>query len=107
MRLPRWLRRLFDTRGEKPDLWRAERPRKPRVRLRPDGWITHPRGQPFPFDPLTIVEVQFSSGAQMLGRDADYARVWHENMWLGRSISRKFNIVAYRIVSFAKEGATT
>lgn len=107
MKLPRWIRRLFDTRGQQPDLWRAERPCKPRVRIRPDGWITHPRGQPFPFDPLTVVEVRLSSGGQMLGTDADYARLWHDNMWKGRAISRKYNIVAYRIVSFPSEGATT
>lgn len=106
MRLPRWLQRLLDTRCQQPDLWRTERPGKPRVRIRQDGWITHPRGQLFPFDPMTIVEVVWSGGTQLLGHDADYARVWHDNMWLGRAISRKHNIVAYRVLSFPTEGAS-
>lgn len=107
MKPPRWLRRLFDTRGARPGLWTASRPSKPRVRIRQDGWITHPPGQPFPFPPVTIVEAEWSGGSRLTGSHADYARVWHENMWLGRAISGKHNIVAFRIVSFPTEGALT
>ena len=100
MKLPLWLRRLLDTRGAQADLWTARRPCKPRVRIRPDGWIMHPPDQPFPFHPMTIVETEWSSGHKIEGASADYARVWHDNMWRGRAASRKHNIVAYRIVSF-------
>ncbi len=105
MKLPRWVRRLFDTRGAQSDLWTASRRCKPRVRIRQDGWITHPPGQSFPFHPMTIVEAEWSDGSRLMGSQADYARVWHENMWLGRAMSRKHNIVAYRIVSFPMKGA--
>jgi hypothetical protein len=107
MRLPLWLPRLFDIRGKRPGLWTASPRSKPRVRIRQDRWITHAPGQPFPFHPMTVVEAEWSDGSLLTGSHADYARVWHENMWLGRAISRKHNIVAYRIVSFPTEGALT
>lgn len=97
------VRRLFRLGVEAPCLGGLLAPPKPRVRVRQDGWISHPPGRPFPFNPMTIVETQMRGGLTATGPDADYARVWHDNFWLGRAQSWKHNIVAYRIVAFASD----
>lgn len=98
-----FLRRLFDRKGELPERWAPRRRCKPRVRIRPDGWIVHPVGQPFPFHPMTLVETRMRGGLVLTGRDAEYAKFWHESFWTGRATSWKHNIVAYRIVAFSGE----
>jgi hypothetical protein len=101
MRLPLFMRRLLDRRGADPGLWSQPalcRPAKPRVRIRQDGWIIHPRGQPFPFHPKTIVETVMQGGLTLTGPNADYAQVWPAEFWTGEARSWKHNIIAYRIV---------
>lgn len=103
MKLRLLFRQLCRLSRDAPSLGGLLAPTKPRVRIRQDGWISHPPGLPFPFDPVTIVEMQMRGGLAATGPDADYARVWHDNCWLGRAQSWKHNIVAYRIVAFASD----
>lgn len=104
----RWLRRLLDVRGQDVAAWPVHSPEtaakskrlltKPRVRIRPDGWIRHAPG-PFPFDPKTMVETVMADGLALTGQYAEYAGFWHESWWLGRADSWKRNIRFYRIVA--------
>ncbi len=72
---------------------------KPRVTIRPDGWIRHD-GQPFPFDGKRCwVEVAFESGVILAGRDGiQLAAYWPAEWWTWKAQDWKRNIVAYRIV---------
>lgn len=105
MRLPIFIQRLLDTRGEQCSLWIPPRSAKPRVRITQNGWITHPHGQPFPFHPKTIVEIRFEGGWAQVGSDADYARACHDKWWRGDAVSWKFNVVSYRIVGPLRSAA--
>jgi hypothetical protein len=52
---------------------------------------------------MTLVETWMRGGLVLTGRDAEYAKFWHERFWTGRAANWKHNIVAYRIVAFASD----
>lgn len=70
---------------------------KPRVRIRPDGWVRHDGGS-FPFAPNVVVETGHAGGFYGLGKQAEYASFWPEEFWRGDARSWRNNILFYRIV---------
>nr|WP_317892406.1 hypothetical protein [uncultured Sphingomonas sp.] len=75
------------------------RPPKPRVRMLPIGWIRHTGGV-FPFDKRLPVEIIFSGGLHIAGRDVEQAGYWPDDWWKGEAHSWKYNVRFYRIVEW-------
>jgi len=70
---------------------------KPRLRIRPDGWVSHSGGA-FPFDPRTPVEVRHAREGLSFVDQPMPAAHWPESWWHGLSASWRNNIIAFRIV---------
>jgi hypothetical protein len=74
---------------------------RPRVRIRPDGWIRHD-GRPFPFGPNVVVEIIQRGGEQSVSDQAEYSSFWPEAYWEWRAQSWRRNILFYRMVRLPK-----
>lgn len=121
MLIPQFIRKLFDESGAgietcwsgfDPDSSPGDvliieegqappppRPPKPRVRIWPSGWIRHTGGL-FPFDKRLPVEIIFSDGLHIAGRDVEHAGYWPDDWWQGHASSLKRNIRFYRFVEW-------